>query len=183
MRFRHTIRAFVATAAIVGTQHAHALAVLDFQNLACAKTQELCGAGDTYKAAGFTLQYAPAVGEPYPVGFLAVGKLWRFNVKGSIALVANSCSATTTLTNNKGVNFSLLSIDLAEENGDSPSSVTFVGTKSDGSQVSTSVNLDGKVGWQRVQLPQTFTKVKSVTWTQGDCIDTKLHMFDNILVD
>ena len=183
MSFRHTIRALVAAVAIVGGQHAHALAVLDFQNLTCAKTQELCGAGDTYTASGFTLQYAPAADEPYPVGFTAVGKLWRFNVKGSISLEANSCSATTTLTSTKGVNFSLLSIDLAEVNGDSPSSLTFIGTKSDGSQVTKSVKLDGKVGWQRVQLPRTFTNVNSVTWAQGDCIINKPHMFDNILVN
>lgn len=183
MNRRHSFRALALAACLAGASQAHALAVLDFQDLSCAQTQELCGAGDTYGAKGFTLRYAPAAGEPYPVGFSAVGKLWRFNVNGSIAMEANSCSATTTLSNNKGATFSLLSIDLAEANGDSPSSVSFVAIKADGTRITKVVKLDGKVGWQRVSLPATFTKLKAVTWSQGDCVGNMPSMFDNVLVN
>ena len=44
------------------------------------------------------------------------------------------------------------------------------------------VNLDGKPGWQRVMLPATFYNMMSLQWVQGDCVDNKSHMFDNILV-
>lgn len=179
---RLTVRALVAAAAVVGAQHAHALELIDFHGLTCAKTQELCGAGVAYVTRGFSLQYAPAADEQYPTGFYAVGKSWRYNVDGSIALVANSCGATTTLTSNKGASFAMFTIDLAEVNGDSPSSVTFVGTKVDGSTVSKTVQLDGKAGWRRVLMPSAFASLKSVTWTQGDCVTNKPHMFDNILV-
>ncbi|TAK93578.1 MAG: hypothetical protein EPO09_12200 [Aquabacterium sp.] len=183
MNFRFAIRALLVAATVAGAQHAHALAALDFQDMTCAKTQALCGAAQTYSAKGFTLQYAPAAGEQYPVGLTAVGKSWQYNVNGSIALTANSCSATTTLTNNKGAAFAMFAIDLAEMNGDSPSSVTFVGTKVDGSKVTKSVQLDGKAGWQRVVMPSAFSSLKSVTWTQGDCSTNKPHMFDNIVVN
>lgn len=175
------LRTLFVTLTVVGAQSAQALTVLGFQDLTCAKTQELCGAGDVYSARGFTLQYAPAEGEPYPVGFTAVGKTWRYNVKGSIGLLADSCGATVTMTSTKGVPFAMFMIDLAESNGDSPVGVTFVGIKTDGASVQKSVQLDGKPGWQRVLMPPSFTSLNSVTWTQGDCVDNKPHMFDNIV--
>lgn len=156
--------------------------VLDFENIACARTQPICNVGTSYSARGYTLRYTPAPDDEHPIGFHAIGRLWAPNVGGSIAMLANSCNASTSLTADSGKPFSLLALDLAEANADSPSVVEFVGTKSDGSQVRMTANLDGKPGWQRVVLPSVFYNLVSLTWVQGDCVNNKSHMFDNLLV-
>jgi len=173
----------VVLAAIGGVGQAHALATLDFQDLTCAATQAQCGVENVYSAKGFTLSFVPGADDPYQTGLQAVGKLWQYNIRGTIAVNPNSCNGTVTLVNAKGAAFSMLSIDLAEANGNGPSAVTFVGTRLDGSKVTKAVQLDGKAGWQRVALPSNFTKLKSVVWSQGDCTNVTPHMFDNILLN
>ena len=94
--------------AIIGFTCSPALAVvIDFEDLPHA--DELQGAGNTYTSKGFTLTYAPAVNEPYPVGFTTVGPSWQYN-RRSAAFTANSCSATTTLTSDTGKPFTLESL-------------------------------------------------------------------------
>lgn len=84
--------------------------------------QQNWGAGNTVSSKGFTFAYAPAPGEPYPVGFHFVGTSWRFNVGVSIALVANSCTALAVLQSDTHTPFTLNAIELGELNG--PGQVT-----------------------------------------------------------
>lgn len=156
-----------------------AAVVLTFEEL--PHDQELQGAGPTVLSKGFVLQYAPAPGEPFPVGFTVVGPSWPFNGR-SAALEANSCSATTTLTDDDNNPLSLVSIEVAAANGDLPVEVTFVGLTAEGSTVDRRIRLRDQGGWQRFIFPQTFRNLQSVTWTQGDCVTNFPHMFDNILV-
>ena len=155
--------------------------VIDFEDLPHA--DELTGAGTIYFSKGFTLSYAPAPGEPYPVGFTTVGPSWRFNGR-SAALTANSCSATTTLVAGDNNPVTLKAIDLAALNGPggNPISVTFVGLTSNGTTVQETIELGGKKTWKKYNFPHTFKNLQSVTWTQGDCSVIPPHMFDNIRV-
>ena len=156
-----------------------AAVVLTFEEL--PHDGELQGAGSTVLSKGYTLQYTPAPGEPYPVGFATVGPTWRFNGR-SAALAANSCSATTRLSADDNNPLTLVSIDLAGLNGDTKVAVTFVGITSEGATVQRSIQLRDQAGWQRFFFPATFHKLQSVSWTQGDCIDNFPHKFDNVLV-
>lgn len=156
--------------------------VIDFEEF--AMPDELQGAGNKVSSKGFTFFYTPALGEPYPVGFHFVGPAWRYNVGGSTALLANSCSALTVLQSDTNTPFSLTSIDLAEVNGAGPvANVVFEGTTFSGQVVSHAVNVDGLVGVQRVNFPQYFSNLKSVKWLQGDCYVNKVHQFDNVAID
>jgi len=130
---------------------------------------------------GFVFKYAPAAGEPYPVGFFSVGAQWRYNGR-STALLANSCSATTTLTAQDNNPITLSSIDLAEHNGDAAVSVTFEGMTVDGEVVSKTVRLKERRVWETVHFPNTFKNLRFVRWTQGDCLVNPPHMFDNVKV-
>ncbi len=162
---------------VLGTS-AHA-AVLTFEDL--PHEYELQGVGDMVLSKGFVFKYAPAPGEPYPVGFFSVGSMWRFNGR-STALVANSCSATVTLTSEDNNPITLESIDLAELNGDTNVSVSFEGVTSEGTVVRKDVQLKDRRTWQTVHFPETFKKLQFVRWTQGDCINNPPHMFDNVRV-
>jgi len=155
-------------------------AVLTFEDLPAE--YELQGVGDEISASGYTLYYTPAPGEPYPVGFTAVGRAWAYNKSGSTAIIANSCSAVTTLTADDDAPMNLASIDLAELNGDTDVSARFVGIKLDGKAVKAEFRLNGKIGWQTFHFPKSFRNLQSVSWLQGDCIINRPHMFDNIQV-
>jgi hypothetical protein len=154
-------------------------AVLTFEEL--PHEYELQGVGNTVFSKRFVLQYAPAPGEPYPVGFTSVGAIWQFNGR-STALTANSCSATTTLTAEDNSPITLVSIDLAELNGDADVSVAFEGVTAEGSVVRKNVKLKERRTWQTVEFPATFRNLRFVRWTQGDCLKNPPHMFDNIRV-
>jgi len=154
---------------------------LDFEEL--PHGDELQGAGNIVSTKGFVLVYAPAANEPYPVGFTTVGPSWQFNT-GSASLMANSCSALTTLTAEDYHAFNLASIDLAEANGPGSSGpvIIFEGTTVTGGHVYQTVKLDNLLGFQRLHFSHKFTGVTSVSWLQGDCIQDPPHMFDNIYI-
>ncbi len=154
--------------------------VLDFEDLACARTQDSCEVGDQYMAKGFALRYTPAVDEPLAAGLTAVGPAWKFNKRGSVALSIRSCEAQATLMANDNGSFNALSIELAEVNGDGPSTVSFVGLHDDGTEVRQTMKLDGKAGWQKFTFAAGFRKLASLQWTQGDCLNVRPHMVDNI---
>lgn len=156
--------------------------VLDFESWRCARSQPVCHVGNSYLAQGYTLSYTPAPEDEHPVGLQVVGRLWAPNAGGSVAMLANSCRAVTTLRADGGRPFSLLTMDLAEANGDAPATVAFTGRKSDGTQVSWRLTLDGRPGWQRIVLPSRLYNLVALSWEQGDCVDNKSHMFDNLLV-
>lgn len=160
------------------TTAAHA-GVLTFEELPHA--YELEGVGDVIFSNGFVLRYAPAPGEPYPTSFMSVGPSWPYNGR-STAVLANSCSATTTLTAEDNNPITLESIDVAGSNGDREVTVAFEGITAEGEVVRKSVKLKNAQRWQTVELPKRFRNLRSVRWEQGDCVENFPHMFDNINV-
>lgn len=181
LRRSHAVHVLALLAGLAGVQAAQAV-VLDFEDLSCARNQSTCRVGGVYVSKGYILRYVAAQDDDHPVGFQAIGKLWAPDAGGSTAMLANSCNASTVLTAQSGKPFSVLALDLAEANADTPVTVEFIGTKSDGSQVRMTAPLDGKPGWQRVVFPSAFYNLQTLTWLQGDCVSNKSHMFDNILV-
>ena len=175
-----TKRTLVVACACV-TLSANAI-VIDFEEF--AQPQELWGAGNTVSSKGFTFDYSAAPGEPYPVGFHFVGTNWRFNVGGSIALVANSCSALTVLKSDTNTPFALNAIELGELNGPGPvANVVFEATTVTGQVVSHAVNVDGQTGVQRINFPQYFNNLTSVKWLQGDCLTSPPFLIDNVVIN
>jgi hypothetical protein len=155
-------------------------AVLDFEDLACARSQDSCEVGDQYMAKGFALRHVPAVDEPMAAGLTAVGPASKANKKGSVALSIRSCGAQASLMANDNSSFGVASIELAEVNGEGPVSVAFVGQRDDGTEVRQTMKLDGKPGWQKFSFGAGFRKLASLQWTQGDCLSVQPHMVDNI---
>ncbi len=153
--------------------------LLNFEEL--PNDYELQGVGDVVFTQGYTLHYTPAADEPYPVGFHSVGAQWPYNGR-STALLANSCSAVTTLTSQLNNPIRLMSIDLAALNGDDAVSVSFEAVTMDGDVVRHEAILDGRKTWQTVRLPPSFKRLQLVRWIQGDCMNNPPHMFDNIRV-
>jgi hypothetical protein len=178
MIFKPTSLAFTIASLVAICTPIHA-AVLTFEEL--PHEQELQGVGDVVLSKGYVLQYSPAPGEPYPVGFHSVGSTWRFNGR-STALAANSCAATTTLKSEDNNPITLASIDLAELNGDANVTVSFEGVTSEGAVVRKRVELKDRRTWQTVHFPNTFKNLQFVRWSQGDCINNQPHMFDNVRV-
>lgn len=171
----------LAAACACVTLSANAI-VIDFEEF--AQPQELWGAGNAISSKGFTFAYTPALGEPYPVGFHFVGTSWRFNVGGSIALVANSCSALTVLQSDANTPFSLNAIELGELNGTGQvTNVVFEATTVTGQVVSYAVNVDGQTGVQRINFPQYFSNLTSVKWLQGDCLTSPPYQIDNVVIN
>jgi hypothetical protein len=155
-------------------------AVLDFEDLTCARSQESCEVGDQYMAKGFALRYVPGVDEPMAAGLTAVGPAAKPNKKGSVALSIRSCGAQASLMANDNSSFGVASIELAEMNSEGPVSVAFVGLRDDGAEVRQTMKLDGKPGWQKFSFGAGFRKLASLQWTQGDCLSVQPHMVDNI---
>jgi hypothetical protein len=154
--------------------------VLDFEDIVCARKAAQCELGDQYVARGFALRHTPAVDEPLAAGLLGIGPTWKPNRKGSTALMIRSCEAQVTLMANDNALFDAQSIELAEVNGQGPSSVEFVGQKGDGTEVRQSFQLDGKAGWQKFSFSAGFRELSALQWSQGDCINVQPHMVDQL---
>ncbi len=155
-------------------------AVLDFEDLGCARSQDSCEVDDQYMAHGFALRHVPGVDEPMATGLMAVVPAWKSNKKGRVALSIRSCGAQASLMANDNSSFGVASIELAEMNGEGPVSVVFVGQRDDGTEVRQTMSLDGKPGWQKFTFNSGFRKLASLQWTQGDCLTVQPHLVDNI---
>jgi hypothetical protein len=182
---KKSVRVLLAGVACALAGHAGAV-TLQFEDVLFAaeyrNVYEMWELGPQLYSAGYYLRYAPAPGEPYPTQFAAMGPLWRFNGRDTIAVNANSCSARVTLVAEDNNPFNLESIDLQELNGVEavPVSVTFTGVTASQRQVSHSVTLNKSAEWETVRFPATFKHLQEVEWHQGNCITNFPHMFDNI---
>ena len=147
----------LAACAATFAANAHA-AQLNFEDVLYAQwrsTQEIWGVGPEIYSKGYVLRYAPAPGEPYPTYFFAMGPKWSYNYRNTIAINANSCSASVTLVAQDNNPFNLQSIDLQELNGVESVgvSVTFTGYTSGQQTVTHSVTLNGTTDWETVEFP------------------------------
>jgi len=154
--------------------------LLDFEDISCAQKQAQCDVGEAFLSQGYALRYTPTLDDPSPGGLSAVGKLWRFNAKGSVAMQINSCNGNVSLMANDNSPFTPVSIDLAEMDGEGPALLTFSAQKQDGSTVAFTAKISGKPGWRRQSFPPEFKGVTSLSWSQGDCVSNRAHMFDRI---
>jgi hypothetical protein len=177
MRLARTLKSMACAAALMVSSTAFA-ELLDFEEI--IMQGEVQGIG-TYTEKGFTFIYTAGPFEPFPTELFAVGRDWQYNT-GSIAILANSSNATTTLTRGDGQPFALLAIDLAEMLGEPSVKVAFYGTTTQGETVAQEFVLDGKPGFQRFLFPERFQNLVRVDWQQGDFITNGIHMFDNVLV-
>lgn len=157
-----------------------AAVLLDFEDITCAREQAQCEVGEAYLSHGYALRYAPTLDEPSPGSLSAVGKRWRFNANGSTAMHINSCSGSVSLLANDNSAFNPISIDLAEMDGQGPTAVTFNAQREDGSTATFTAKLSGKPGWRRQPFPANFKRVIALSWSQGDCVSNRAHMFDRI---
>ncbi|MBK6742919.1 MAG: hypothetical protein IPG66_08045 [Hydrogenophilales bacterium] len=182
MKLSNIVFYMLTTFALAMTASNASAAVLVFDNLAIIQhAEELQGIGNEIDDKGYHLAYAAAPDEEYPVGFHAVGQKWPYNGK-SIAVLANNCSANTTLTRHDNSVFSVKSIDLAAVNDDQSYYVSFIGITTEGTTTHLDVYLDNGAKWKRIVFPATFRNLKSLSWMQGDCTENPPHMFDNIFL-
>jgi hypothetical protein len=105
------------------------------------------------------------------------------NFSGSTAMYNRTVNGITSLAREDGNTFNLLSIDLAELNGDvtPPSTLytTFEGLLVGGGTVTQTFLLDGDAFGAETFLFAGFTNLTSVSWMQ----ETPYHQFDNIVVN
>jgi len=143
---------------------------LDFEDL--ATTQAFVPVSLPYVHAGFTL----TTDDPEGIEAVGMKSLVYLNTTG---LIANR-TATITFTRSDGKPFSLLGIDLSPYNDVHPGIVyTFVGHKTDGSNISQDVSLRNTgPGFVPYTLPQSFDDLVSVSWSMN-MADTSLY-FDNV---
>ncbi len=133
-------------------------------------------------ASGYQFLYAPAPGEPYPVGLQIVGPTYLYNKNGSAAVNPDTCAASVTLNRPDGLPFALKRISLSSLNGDLPVSVTFTGTTTGNEQVVHTVKIRHGDQWERFHFPDTFAHLSQVVWYQGDCVVNRPHMFDDVVL-
>jgi hypothetical protein len=133
---------------------------------------------DEYREAGFTL--TPPTGS----GFNSFGPDSGFFYAGSRGLSPFDAGQITTLTEDDGTTFSLLSIDLAKNFAfDENPAVLFTGTKADGSLVFQAFATDNPPGVAEFETFTFtgFTDLRSVSWAQGAA--PFAHQFDNIVLE
>lgn len=156
-----------ALAVFVGAASPSALAniVLDFESVA-SSTKMYAGVSNEYSSFGFKLESS---------AFASWGTS-SSNYAGSTALFNLFDNDTTVLSRTDGGAFNLLSIDLSEAfRGGRSTTVDFVGTRVDGTQVVESVVMDGIFGFESFNFSHLIG-VTSVFWSQG----SSYHQFDNV---
>ena len=116
------------------------------------------------------------------------------SISGAPALYENTFDGQITLTQLNGDLFSINSIDLAEFGQNYTPTVTFTGTKANGSIVTDNFTLDGSFPQLTLDgrsetflFSSEFTNLVSVSWNQGSQAPSNspknFHQFDNIVVD
>lgn len=139
--------------------------VLDFES-AASSTKMYAGISNEYSSFGFKLESA---------AFGSWGTS-SANFAGSTALFNLFDNDTTVLSRTDGGVFDLYSIDLSEAfRGGRSTTVDFVGTRVDGTQVVESVAMDGIFGFESFNF-SSLSGVTSVFWSQG----SSYHQFDNV---
>lgn len=143
---------------------------IDFESLE-HEDADIADHGDTYCEDGFTIT-GPSLS--------TFGTL-HGSFTGSTALFSNLLPGLVQLSRAAGAAFQLISIDLAELNGDQDPGVTieFTGTLAGGGSVVESFTLDGIAFGAETFVFSGFSDLTSVEWRQENQFP---HQFDNIVV-
>lgn len=167
--------------ASIATKAEAAIVVLDFEQFASLQAgQAVFNIAPIVQEDGFTLTTDNQANLP----FRSFGDQTLANT-GSVALTPGSVGNITTLTQDNGVSFGALSIDLEKFGPSEPtSSFTFIGEKSNGGTVSQTFNLVGLPDF--VIDTYTFDSVfnddlVSLHWQEGDSL-AEVAQFDNIVL-
>ena len=173
--------------ALVGAQELAMAApvTIDFGALDWLATGQSVGIGPTFDEDGFRVSGSS----------LAYFTSSSDESTGSApSLFEKTFDGQITLTQLNGNLFSIYSIDLAEFGQNYTPTVTFTGTKVDGSVVTDSFTLDGSFPQfsldgrsETFLFSSEFTDLVSVSWNQGSQAPLNLprnaHQFDNIVVE
>ena len=148
--------------------------VIDFQSLEHAGTGT-ADAGYVYMEDGYTLSHPDT--EPFEFATWGTG---ASNYPGSTALFNNTVGGVTTLQEDGGNAFNLLSMDISVLlDGSGPTVVVFTGEQSDGDIVTDTFTSSGSsIGLETHTFSADFLDVVSVSWEQL----APFHQFDNINV-
>lgn len=147
-----------------------ASAVIDFEQL-----QHVDGGtanhGRSYQEDGFVLTTS---------GFNGFASFGTFEGRftGSTALFNSTVDGVTVLAAIDGSAFTLESIDIAELNGHSVTSVTFTATFEGGGTATETIQIDGVAFAPETFVFEGFKNVTSVSWVQV----SPYHQFDNIVL-
>ena len=126
--------------------------------------------GTQYCEDGFTLETSPSNLASYGV--------LHPHFSGSTALYCDADQGTTILTKDDRGAFALVSIDLAELNGNDVANVKFQGLTPSGDTTTQTFTIDGVAfGRETFTFNSTFENVTSVSWVQVP----PFHQFDNIV--
>ncbi|MCB1800733.1 MAG: LEPR-XLL domain-containing protein, partial [Gammaproteobacteria bacterium] len=100
----------------------------------------------------------------------------------SAAAQASNLDHTFTLTEENGDGFALYSVSLASLDA-GVHAITFIGTTLNGDTVTTTpaIQVEGGTGFVTIDLPDTFTALRSVSWTAGDPATGGNVLVDNIV--
>ena len=144
-------------------------ALIDFNDLAGAG---MVNRGTSYSEDGYTL--TKGGGEPHNFFSIHSG---NYRYTGSVSFFNNTIGGVTTLSQDGGGAFDLLSIDLDSLNGGSPVAVTFEGILAGGGSVMQTFVTDAIHTSLETFVFSGFTNVVSVSWAQ----QSPFHQFDNIV--
>lgn len=146
-------------------------ATIDFESLQHVDS-DFALHGSTYSEDGFTI-----VSNDSQFGSRGTQQLL---FTGSTALFNNRNGSITTLTQDNGGPFSVLSIDLAELNAVAGVPVAFTGVLAGGGTVNQTFNLDNVFSSaQTFSFNASFGNLTSLSWIQAP----NFHSFDNIVVN
>lgn len=126
-----------------------------------------------YVEDGFRLSASDSAGDP---------AVMLRNEVLSAAAQASDPSDTFTLTEESGNGFALYSISLASLDAGTHQ-ITFTGTTLNGDTVTTNpaIEVEGGSGFVTIDLPDTFTALRSVSWSAGDALTGGSVLVDNIV--
>ncbi|MCB4811190.1 PEP-CTERM sorting domain-containing protein [Methylovorus menthalis] len=161
----------IAALALLCSLNAQATTI-DFESLAVADSA-VHSQGASYTEDGYTL-----VDNASSPDLQTLGTLHTYYTQSTALVKTTSYQQSTTLTNNAGSTFDLLSLDLAEWGGLPSTQVKIVGFFAAGGSISQLLTLDQLYGFQSFAVTG-FTNLLSLTITQTT---GKLYQLDNIKV-
>jgi len=161
----------IAALALLSSLNAQATTI-DFESLAVADSA-VHSQGASYTEDGYTL-----VDNASSPDLQTLGTLHTYYTQSTALVKTTSYQQSTTLTNNAGSTFDLLSLELAEWGGLPPTQVKIVGFFAAGGSISQLLTLDQLYGFQSFAVTG-FTNLLSLTITQTT---GKLYQLDNIKV-
>lgn len=165
------MKLIIAALALLCSLNAHAT-IIDFESLAVADSA-VHSHGASYTEDGYTL----VDNAPSP-DLQTLGTQHIYYTQSTALSKLTSYQQSTTVTNDAGSAFDLISLDLAEWGGLPPTEVKIIGFFANGGSISQLLTLDQVYGFQTFAI-SGFTNLLSLKITQST---GKVYQLDNIKV-